>query len=99
MCRTLAEKRHNSVTKAIRKRKISEQVYHFSWYNNLHQYSKNKVHCSCPLCSGKTKKHRPAFGAEKGRRGGKHWYHSDVKRLVAMAEREREYELAIGNAS
>ena len=26
-----------------------------TWYNNLHQYSKNKIHCSCPLCSSKTK--------------------------------------------
>ena len=22
-------------------------------YNNLHQYSKNKIHCSCCLCRGK----------------------------------------------
>ena len=25
------------------------------FYKNLHQYSKNKVHCSCPMCSAKTK--------------------------------------------
>lgn len=24
-------------------------------YNNLHQYSKNKIHCSCPMCSAKTR--------------------------------------------
>ena len=22
-------------------------------YDNLHQYSKNKIHCSCPLCRNK----------------------------------------------
>lgn len=30
-------------------------------YHNLHQYSKNKIHCSCPMCSAKTRnkgKHR-----------------------------------------
>ena len=27
----------------------------FGMYNNLHQYSKNKVHCSCPWCSAKTR--------------------------------------------
>jgi hypothetical protein len=30
-------------------------------YNNLHQYSKNKIHCSCPYCSPRTRnkgKHR-----------------------------------------
>ena len=24
-------------------------------YDNLHQYSKNKIHCSCPMCSAKTR--------------------------------------------
>jgi hypothetical protein len=24
-------------------------------YSNLHQYSKNKIHCSCPICSAKTR--------------------------------------------
>ena len=24
-------------------------------YNNLHQYSKNKIHCSCGMCSAKTR--------------------------------------------
>lgn len=24
-------------------------------YDNLHQYSKNKIHCSCPICSVKTR--------------------------------------------
>ena len=22
----------------------------FPWYDNLHQYSKNKIHCSCRMC-------------------------------------------------
>ena len=52
--RNMAEKRHNDWRKAIRKRKIVEEVYQWSegWYDNLHQYSKNKIHCSCPLCRG-----------------------------------------------
>jgi hypothetical protein len=29
--------------------------YHVDYYDNLHQYSKNKVHCSCPSCSAKTR--------------------------------------------
>ena len=63
--RTRAERRHNNVKKAIRKRNLSLQLYWTDnyddkksvgiWYNNLHQYSKNKIHCSCPLCSSKTK--------------------------------------------
>ena len=27
----------------------------FGMYNNLHQYSKNKIHCSCSMCSAKTR--------------------------------------------
>ena len=55
--RTTAEKRHNDWKKAIRKRKIVNNVYRWpeGWYDNLHQYSKNKIHCSCPLCRGLTK--------------------------------------------
>lgn len=49
-----AVRRHNSVTKAIRKRNITRHVYgrkKYEWFNNLHQYSKNKIHCSCYYCS------------------------------------------------
>lgn len=40
---------------AIRKRSICRNVNsdNYSagdWYNNLHQYSKNKIHCSCWMC-------------------------------------------------
>lgn len=59
---TRAERRHNNVKKAIRKRKLAKQLYSNTWgyydgdiYDNLHQYSKNKIHCSCFYCSAKTK--------------------------------------------
>ena len=61
MSRTRAERRHNDWKKAIRKRKIVHEVYYslpddiWGWYNNLHQYSKNKIHCSCPICRSKRK--------------------------------------------
>ena len=67
MSRTRAERRHNDWAKAIRKRKIVRDVYysyeHSFWdfYDNLHQYSKNKIHCSCPICSEKTK-NRQRYG-------------------------------------
>ena len=63
MSRTRAERRHNDFKKAIRKRKLAKEVYwadpmnpeKWEWYDNLHQYSKNKIHCSCSHCSSKTK--------------------------------------------
>lgn len=39
------------VNKALRKRNISKHAIGCDWYNNLHQYSKNKIHCSCPWCA------------------------------------------------
>ena len=56
--RTRAERRHNSWSKARRKRNICRAAYHFEWYDNLHQYSKNKIHCSCPMCASKTNRKR-----------------------------------------
>ena len=53
-----AYNRDVSRRKALRKRRIAEEVYYggkeHPYYDNLHQYSKNKIHCSCPMCSCKT---------------------------------------------
>ena len=52
-----SKNRHNSWRKAIRKRNIDRNVHWGGdWYDNLHQYSKGKIHCSCELCSAKTRK-------------------------------------------
>lgn len=45
-----AKKRKVDYKKAVRKKKIDDSKTNFPLYNNLHQYSKNKIHCSCPLC-------------------------------------------------
>lgn len=48
--------RFTSRNKALRKYKIDHQLSpFFPMYDNLNQYSKNKIHCSCPLCSAKTR--------------------------------------------
>lgn len=56
--RDRAWNRRMSIKKARRKKRITEEVYQYGkdypWYNNLHQYSKNKIHCSCPLCRGES---------------------------------------------
>lgn len=83
-----------SVRKALRKKRISERIYHcfksdepFQYYDNLHQFSKNKIHCSCPMCSPKTR--------NKGRRGRKNYHksvdykHSDRKRVESMEDEAR----------
>ena len=56
MSRGRASNRDLSRRKASRKRRIDKEVF---WggplYDNLHQYSKAKIHCSCPDCSAKFK--------------------------------------------
>lgn len=62
--KTRAERRHMDIKKALRKRNISRKHYGWDYYSNLHQYSKNKIHCSCPMCTAKTNmKKRKGKGA------------------------------------
>ena len=44
--------------KALHRRNLARKIYPYDehdYYDNLHQYSKNKIHCSCPICSTKTR--------------------------------------------
>ena len=47
------------------------------WYNNLHQYADNKIHCSCPMCSSKTNNKNRSGASEN-------WSISDQRKLDAM---------------
>lgn len=91
-----AENRDFSWRKALRKKRISDQIYgrfghEHSYYNNLHQYSKNKIHCSCPMCSPKTR--------NKGRRDRKNYAPSlnyklsDRKRIEAMEAEVQDFTI------
>lgn len=92
MSRSRAFTRHMAITKAKRKKKIAEEVYYhgkeFPYYDNLHQYSKNKIHCSCPMCSRKTN--------NKGKKGNwehtPNWSISALRQLNAMDYEEEESE-------
>lgn len=53
-------------------------------YDNLHQYSKNKIHCSCPMCSAKTNnKHR---SGARGWEPSENWSVSDRRRIEEMED-------------
>ena len=81
--RTTAEKRHNDWKKAIRKKKIIN-AYGWDYYDNLHQYSKNKIHCSCPMCSAKTN-NKNRHGA-RGWEPSENWSASDRRRIEEMED-------------
>ena len=79
-----------SYKKAIQKKHISENCNGIC-YNNLHQYSKNKIHCSCPMCSRKTNnkgKNRLKHGNYSP---SKDWKHSDLIKINFMDFSEEEY--------
>ena len=80
--RNAAEKRHNDWKKAIRKRKIIN-AYGQDYYDNLHQYSKNKIHCSCPICSAKTNNKGRQWGT-----GKRNWTIADKKRIDSLEYKE-----------
>ena len=97
--RSRAYNRDVSKRKALRKKRLAEEVYYngkeYPYYNNLHQYSKNKIHCSCPMCSAKTR--------NKGRRDRKNYMRSlnykasELKRQISMDDEELEYTGSIGH--
>ena len=80
--RTRAERRKNDFNKANRKKNISETHYGFSYYDNTHQYSKNKIHCSCPLCSSKTSKYGNTLN----------YKHSDELKINSMNEKIKDFD-------
>ena len=81
--RTAAERRRNDWKKAIRKYRISSAYCKdHPWYDHLHQYSKGKIHCSCPICRCKTNDKHGLPGRAMN------WSTKDQKRLEAMKEEE-----------
>ena len=83
--KTRAVKRRDDFKKAVRKRNICKQIYGSvggNYYKNLHQYSKNKIHCSCPLCRSKTNDRKACAGPAMN------WSERDKRRLEDMREQE-----------
>ena len=80
--RNRAEKRHNDWKKAIRKRRIVNEVDHYDMYDNLHQYSKNKNFCSCWMCRWKTNNK----GRHRSWAPSKFWSQADRRRLDEMED-------------
>lgn len=79
-------------SKALRKYHIDRDKSADRWplfYNNLHQYSKNVIHCSCPLCSAKT--NNKCHNGPRGWAPNKNWSIVDQKKIDSMEEQLEEY--------
>ena len=94
MYRNRCWRRYKNYIKAKRKRDIdldiqyyfndAEGIHVYPWYSNLNQYSKNKIHCSCPLCSRKTNNK----GKRKRKQYAPSWNPklSDLKNEISMQD-------------
>lgn len=86
MRRTKAERRHNDWKKIHKKANIikhvfvdGEEWFEGFWEHQQHRLSKEKVHCSCPICSAKTK--------DRGYKA------SDLRKLEALQSSVNESEM------
>lgn len=77
-------RRYKDRKAALRKRRIAEENYGFAWYDNLHQYSKNKIHCSCAMC---------AFNNKHS--GWKSYTHADLKAIAKEEFEMRSFRKAV----
>ena len=83
-----AYNRDISKRKALRKRQIARNVYRLDnsdYYDSLHQYSKNKIHCSCAYCSKKTRNKGYRRTAKKNYNRSINWKKSDLIKIEAMS--------------
>ena len=83
---------------AYRKRYIARQVY-YSWhdsdwdyYDHLHQFSKNKIHCSCPMCSKKTRNKGKRSRLARGYSRHINYKASDLKKIQRLEMSKEDLE-------
>ena len=80
-----------SLKKALRKRRISNTIYYFPYYNNLHQYSKNKIHCSCGYCVSKSKNKGKKRHLHANYAPSVNWSISDKKKIMSLDKSLNSY--------
>lgn len=85
-----ARNRDVSRRKALRKRRIAKEVFDWDYYDNLHQYSKNKVHCSCPYCNAKTRNKGARRQLSGNYQKAVHYTAADLRKVLTMDEDMRE---------
>ena len=82
-----AYNRDVSRRKALHRRRLARAIYPYSdtdYYDNLHQYSKNKIHCSCPICSTKTRNKGHRRRRDKNHHRSINYNKQDLLRQIEM---------------
>lgn len=94
MLRTRAWRRDMNYRKALHKKYLSDAWFYDgrSWYPKLGYYIKGKIHCSCGMCSRKTRNkgyHRRHIHANY--QPSINYKFSDLLKQISMNEQEKEY--------
>lgn len=63
----------------------------YGLYDNLHQYSKNKIHCSCAYCSSKTRNKGHKRYLPKNYSPSINYNRHDKRKYDSMIEEEKEF--------
>lgn len=63
----------------------------YGLYDNLHQYSKNKIHCSCAYCSSKTRNKGHKRHLPKNYSPSINYSRHDKRKYDSMIEEEKEF--------
>ena len=92
MTRSRDWRRHKNYVKALRKRYIDHNLCYgdFFRYDSLNQYSKNKIHCSCAMCSRKTRNKGKRRHLQGNYMPSLYYCWSDLKKIQSMEEKEKE---------
>ena len=93
-------RRKKNFSKAKRKRDIDIAVNFNPWfsyaenhclYNSLNEYSKNKVHCSCGLCTAKTRNKGHRRNRPKNYMPSINYDIHDKRKLDSMNDEVKDY--------
>ena len=90
-----AYNRYMSRKKALCRRRLARKIYPYDdkdYYDNLHQYSKNKIHCSCPMCSAKTRNKRKRHRNGQSFAPSINYKISDQRKVDSMDFDEADYD-------
>lgn len=101
MSRGISYTRDVADRKGKHKQYICKYAYGWDYYDNSHQYSKGKIHCSCPCCTAKTNtsKYKSRGMVDPNKRHSmkitgtshKNWKHSDAVKNDSMEYQELNY--------
>lgn len=80
-------RRRKDYYKGRRKKNIVLSIYKVPWYKHDGQYIKGKIHCSCPICTSKTRDRKRAWSGSIV-----HYKHSDQQKMDRMHSQIEEYE-------